>query len=291
VASVDAASSHGDALGASRPKRCHSIRLCSSPNHVCGLHFPVFAQPTQPWNPRVSQTKPQVRLLEMARNPVRPLLYEYRPLPSPDTVRLIQLSPAPSISDPLDFEFVLHDRSTASSSGVSYDAVSYVWGSAPRFDHRIHLRSSGRYLDITATVDELLRSLRQELAPRQQPIWIDAICLNQADMEEKGVQVPLMGDIYHQARSVHIWLGGDDPEVKLAFEALHTISLRRARPQALMQHVRSTLSRICGDDRAGIASLRKLLHNPWFQRRWVIQEASLNHETIVHCGRDTIAWS
>ena len=58
-----------------------------------------------------------------------------------------------------------------------------------------------------------------------------------------------------------------------------------------MQHVRSTLSRICGDDRAGIASLRKLLHNSWFQRRWVIQEASLSHETIVHCGRDTIPWS
>lgn len=174
---------------------------------------------------------------------------------------------------------------------MSYDAVLYVWGSAPRFDHRIHLRSSGRYLDITATVDELLRSLRQELAPWKQPIWIDAICLSQADTEEKGVQVPLMGDIYHQARSVHIWLGGDDPEVKLAFEALHTISLRRTRPQALMQHVRSTLSRICGDDRAGIVSLRKLLHNPWFQRRWVIQEASLSHETIVHCGRDTIPWS
>ena len=222
----------------------------------------------------------------MAAKPAQPLPYQYEPLPSPDTVRLIQLCPARNVSDPLDFEFILHDRSTALSHGVSYDAVSYVWG-VPRFDHDIYCRPAGRYLRITATVDTMLRSLRNKPGPR--PIWIDALCINQADTDEKSVQVPLMGDIYNQAWTVHIWLGGDDAEIKVAFEVLHTISLRRTPPRQLAQHVRSVLSRICGDG-AGIGPVRKLLHKPWFQRRWVIQEVSLSHETIVHCGENTTPW-
>jgi hypothetical protein len=38
-------------------------------------------------------------------------------------------------------------------------------------------------------------------------VWIDAICINQIDEEEKGWQVALMGDIYRQAFGVLAWLG------------------------------------------------------------------------------------
>lgn len=38
-------------------------------------------------------------------------------------------------------------------------------------------------------------------------VWIDAVCINQWDMEEKGWQVRLMGDIYQQAFGVLAWLG------------------------------------------------------------------------------------
>ena len=47
-------------------------------------------------------------------------------------------------------------------------------------------------------------------------LWIDAICINQQDLKEKGHQVRNMGRIYKQASSVLIFLGpgeGDDSAV------------------------------------------------------------------------------
>jgi Heterokaryon incompatibility protein (HET) len=41
-------------------------------------------------------------------------------------------------------------------------------------------------------------------------IWIDAICINQKDIGEKNVQVPLMGEIYASAACVIVWLGAGD---------------------------------------------------------------------------------
>lgn len=38
-------------------------------------------------------------------------------------------------------------------------------------------------------------------------LWIDAICINQEDLDERSVQVAIMGDIYRQARRTVIWLG------------------------------------------------------------------------------------
>lgn len=42
-------------------------------------------------------------------------------------------------------------------------------------------------------------------------IWVDSICINQDDEEEKNVQIPLMGQIYASAHTGYIWLG-DGPK-------------------------------------------------------------------------------
>lgn len=41
-------------------------------------------------------------------------------------------------------------------------------------------------------------------------IWIDAICINQEDLEERSIQVARMYSIYDNAQSVLIWLGEHD---------------------------------------------------------------------------------
>jgi hypothetical protein len=38
-------------------------------------------------------------------------------------------------------------------------------------------------------------------------IWVDAICINQDDEDEKMAQILLMKDIYSHAETVYIWLG------------------------------------------------------------------------------------
>jgi Heterokaryon incompatibility protein (HET) len=38
-------------------------------------------------------------------------------------------------------------------------------------------------------------------------LWIDALCINQNDLEERSTQVAMMKDIYARAAEVVIWLG------------------------------------------------------------------------------------
>lgn len=38
-------------------------------------------------------------------------------------------------------------------------------------------------------------------------LWVDALCINQDDSQERSAQVQMMGDLYAKAACVHIWLG------------------------------------------------------------------------------------
>ncbi|KAG9232936.1 heterokaryon incompatibility protein-domain-containing protein [Amylocarpus encephaloides] len=222
--------------------------------------------------------------------PEKPL-FKYIPLPSPFTVRLVSLDYTAEFAAPLEFDFKYFDRDTAVCEDESYDAVSHVWGE-PEFDHHIYCRGTKAVLKITAAVDRMLRHFRRKLGSR--PLWIDAICLNQADEVEKRIQVPKMGAIYHQARSVHIWLGDTNPNITDAFRTLHNIALRRMQLPQLAHVVMIVLQNAPANETSGddaIEQIQALLHNPWFQRRWVIQEASFSHDTVAHCGESSIRWT
>ena len=43
--------------------------------------------------------------------------------------------------------------------------------------------------------------------PAYHKIWIDALCINQDDREEKAEQIPCMSAIYGRAERVVVWLG------------------------------------------------------------------------------------
>lgn len=60
-------------------------------------------------------------------------------------------------------------------------------------------------IPLGANLDQALRSLR--LRDQDRTIWIDAICINQADITERGHQVAQMGKIYESATAVTAWLG------------------------------------------------------------------------------------
>src|SRR3569833_1051677 len=51
-------------------------------------------------------------------------------------------------------------------------------------------------------------------------IWIDSICINQHDNQEKAVQVSMMSRIYRQAQAVYIWLGKHDEFTRPAISVL-----------------------------------------------------------------------
>ena len=88
-----------------------------------------------------------------------------------------------------------------------YAALSYVWGKTTDPPHTIEC--SGIQIPVGAECLSALQRLRAKLGGFT--IWIDAICIDQENDEEKAQQIPMMKDIYMTAHTTYIWLGeGDD---------------------------------------------------------------------------------
>jgi hypothetical protein len=50
-------------------------------------------------------------------------------------------------------------------------------------------------------------------------MWIDAICIDQSDLQEKNQQVHMMGRIYQEASCTDIWLGDPKDAIRPAKKA------------------------------------------------------------------------
>ena len=70
-----------------------------------------------------------------------------------------------------------------------------------------------------------LHAALQQLRLRDRPkrLWIDAICINQEDNDEKNAQVSLMADVYSKATSVCVWLGEASSDSTLALNFISRI--------------------------------------------------------------------
>ena len=86
-----------------------------------------------------------------------------------------------------------------------YNAVSYVWG-ADTLGRTIDVALLGT-VKVTDNLYEILKHARLQEWYRWARVWVDAICINQLDDNEKAVQIPVMKDIYSNARDVFIWVG------------------------------------------------------------------------------------
>lgn len=87
-----------------------------------------------------------------------------------------------------------------------YNCLSYTWGDD------LNTRTilvNGKELKVRENLYNFL--LRARKFPRiySMPIWIDAVCLDQANNAEKSHQVQRMSSIYASAKRVFIWLGSE----------------------------------------------------------------------------------
>lgn len=96
--------------------------------------------------------------------------------------------------------------------GGLQEALSYVWGPAPA-SHIILV--NGKDFKVRDSLYCALRHLRRPDTPRE--IWADALCINQADEEEKIGQIRLMRQIYASASKTTIWLGDGETEIEEDF--------------------------------------------------------------------------
>ena len=63
-------------------------------------------------------------------------------------------------------------------------------------------------MPVTDNLFNALSRLRRRFKMRI--LWVDRLCINQTDMDERGQQVSMMGRIYREAKCVNIWLGEPD---------------------------------------------------------------------------------
>jgi hypothetical protein len=85
-----------------------------------------------------------------------------------------------------------------------YDVLSYLWG-GPQEQVPVFVDGTKEY--VTANLGSALRRFRYEGALRSQHLWVDALCLNMADLVERNHGIGLMASIYRQAREIVISLG------------------------------------------------------------------------------------
>ena len=216
-------------------------------------------------------------------------LYKYRPLETSETIRVIVLQPARNHNEPLDCNIIHQDRREILLNirdEQHFEAVSYTWGN-PELSCKIVCDEKSAFLNITHNVDSFLRHFREESSVRY--LWVDAICLNQVDNDEKSIQVSLMGDIYRQARRILLWLGDASPEddVQLVFAFLKRLTGIKyiAISKKAIENLNKDVFK-----HSDITKVQRFLQRPWFQRRWIIQEVALGHDSIVQCGPFRISW-
>jgi hypothetical protein len=163
----------------------------------------------------------------------------------------------------------------------SYEALSYTWGNP---SDASHIKLNNKPFSITKSLATALRHLRKETEVVE--IWIDAICINQRDTDEKSVQVRRMREIYEKARKVIIWLGPESGESGYAINAINNIDRRWAMRTSQPAKERLIASPTL-DDRA-LQAINQLLHRPWWRRVWIIQEATCDNITYLKCGNHEV---
>jgi hypothetical protein len=158
--------------------------------------------------------------------------YDYFPLRSSpsghsgDELRLLVLLP-----DQDDAEIRCEIQHASLDGPPQYEALSYTWGNPKGKNSLVPCRGDPSasypikvdegYLKVGYNLIEALKQLRHDTNPRT--LWIDAICINQDDSEEKNHQVKAMARIYSGASRVLAWLGEDDEYTDLAFDTLEEL--------------------------------------------------------------------
>ncbi len=171
-----------------------------------------------------------------------------------------------------------------------YSALSYTWGSPiqERF-----IDCDGRRFGVTLNLWKALRSLRH--ATDTCTFWIDAICINQKNIDERNTQVRLMKEIYRRAAEVVVWLGEDKKDSADGASLLPRIHAA-AQDAKLFQGPDSLAMRL---EQAGLPgygslvwmSLAEIYRRNWFTRVWVVQELAVAKPATVLCGGRRVPWA
>jgi hypothetical protein len=208
--------------------------------------------------------------------------YRYKPLEHPRDIRLLRLGHLDSFAD-VTCE-IIH---ASLEQAPEYEAISYTWGDP---SPTCCVSVDGYRLRVPATAYEIIQGRCTVRGPRY--LWMDFVCMDQSNGDEKKIQIPLMRDIYRGSSRVIAWLGNApdghnvDALLKWVDRELRPIELRRKAFQrrGMLQGNYGLEPRYFVTP-AQFAALFNLLNNPFWQRVWIKQEIALGTEVhIVYSG-------
>lgn len=168
---------------------------------------------------------------------------------------------------------------------LEFDAISYVWGVAPASVEAI---CNDKAMLVTPTAHEMLKHLHLHRPAPHRPLWIDAICINQKDMNEKAIQIPLMRHIYSRAACVVVWMGPSTPQTDAFVANFPRVStIARKWVTTNVDHfapgVKEAQNWPPYDDPFWTGCFH-LLNGVWFTRMWTFQETILAKRALLLCG-------
>jgi len=208
------------------------------------------------------------------------------------------------------------------SDAPPFDALSYTWGDprCPLVDHPLTVDyygpthptlCDGHIFPARKNLHDALKRLGQSPVfetlnrVRAKYLWVDAICINQDDIQERNAQVLQMGDLYRRAASVIAWLGEEDELItQQSLGILHQLSLFGFIPRSWGE-VRQIREDICswitpqdfhddegyreklGAERPGVRewlAFASFLQLSFFRRAWIVQEVTLAKDITMVWG-------
>jgi hypothetical protein len=164
-----------------------------------------------------------------------------------------------------------------------FTTLSYVWD-APVYAKSIVI--DGRNVPILDNLYPILeRFSASEEFKEDRWIWIDSICINQANTEERAIQVQLMGKIFAKSARTVVWLGDADP--KVVDDAVHFIdSLATNASWLHQQHIIHGVRRTPAYLRCPgkWKAVETFLRAPWWNRMWTLQECVIAKRVDFYFG-------
>jgi hypothetical protein len=177
--------------------------------------------------------------------------YLYSPLPPEGyNIRLLCLLPNEDEAAPLQCALRNYSLPKLDTRTHLYEALSYVWGNP---DETLPICVDGGQFPVTLNLHAALSHLRDRSFERI--IWVDAVCIDQTNSEERKKQVQLMAKIYSKAHRVIVWLGKGSADTIGALEDIH-LAANEERTERSKKEINQQ-------------AILNLLQRPWFQRIWV----------------------
>jgi hypothetical protein len=183
-------------------------------------------------------------------NPITP--YRYHAL-LPDSIRLLRLLPYEDENASIQCQLFNYSLQESGKRTHPYDALSYVWGGS----YTPRSISIGKHdLLVTENLHEALSCLRHRSIERV--IWVDAVCINQENEQEKEQQIQFMAKIYGQANRVVVWLGEAADNSDQVLEEIRVAGGNKATNSSNNKTIQP--------------AVLALLQRPWFRRIWVREQ-------------------